>query len=163
MTNVLGEWRPMRAGDLAEVSAISDAVHGAYTEPMAVYAERLDLYPDGCRVFEQDGAVAGYLITHPWHRDQPPKLGALLGDIPGDADTYYLHDIALLPAARGTGAGKAALDFVMDRARALGFADIALMAIGGADRFWAAQGFVHVPHAVDPSYGAGAHRMRMAI
>ena len=153
----------MQASDLAAVSAISDAVHGAWTEPLAVYAERLDLQPDGCRVFEADGAVAGYLITHPWHRDEPPKLGALLGTIPGDADTYYLHDIALLPAARGTGAGRAALDFVMERARTLGFADITLMAIGGADRFWAAQGFAYVPYAVDPSYGAGAHRMRMAI
>lgn len=156
-------WRPMQADDLAAVSAISDAVHGAYTEPLAVYAERLDLYPDGCRIFERDGAVAGYLVTHPWHRHSPPKLGALLGAIPGDANTYYLHDIALLPTARGTGAGRAALDFVVDHARALGFADVTLMAIGGADRFWAAQGFAYVPRAVDRSYGAGAHRMRMAI
>ncbi|MCX8474481.1 MAG: GNAT family N-acetyltransferase [Sphingomonas sp.] len=156
-------WRPMRETDLAAVATISDAVHGRFTEPVAVYAERLALYPSGCRVLEQDGEVAGYLITHPWHRDESPKLGALLGAIPPQADTYYLHDIALLPSARGTGAGKAVLDFVMDRARALGFADITLMAIGGADRFWAAQGFVYVPHAMDPSYGAGAHRMRMAI
>lgn len=153
----------MQADDLAAVSAISDAVHGAFTEPMAVYAERLDLYPDGCRVFEAEGAAAGYLVTHPWHRDSPPKLGASLGAIPPRANTYYLHDIALLPSARGTGAGKAALDFVVNHARALGFADITLMAIGGADRFWAVQGFAYVPHAVDSSYGAGAHLMRMAI
>lgn len=153
----------MREDDLAAVSAISDAVHGRFTEPVTVYAERLALYPSGCRVLERDGQAAGYLITHPWHRDQPPKLGGLLGAIPPQANTYYLHDIALLPSARGTGAGKAARDFVMDRARALGFADITLMAIGGAHRFWAAQGFTYVSQAVDPSYGAGAHRMRMAI
>jgi len=158
-----GAWRQMHASDLASVSSISDAVHGRYTEDVAVYAERLALHPPGCLVFERDGAVAGYLITHPWHRESPPKLGALLGAIPADATTYYLHDIALLPAARGTGAGTAALDFVMGRARALGFADITLMAIGGADRFWAAQGFAIVPRGADPSYGAGAYLMRMPV
>jgi GNAT superfamily N-acetyltransferase len=153
----------MRAGDLAAVSAISDAVHGRYTEPVAVYAERLELYPAGCRVFEFEGEVAGYLISHPWHRQSPPKLGALLGAIPADADTFYLHDIALLPSARGTGAGRIALDLVVGDARALGFAEVTLMAVGGADLYWAAQGFDHVPREADPSYGAGAHLMRMPV
>lgn len=156
-------WRPMQSGDLAAVSAISDAVHGRYTEPVAVYAERLALYPAGCFVLEADGAVAGYLISHPWYRDNPPKLGALLGAIPPDADAYYLHDIALLPAARGTGASKAALDLVKAQARARGFADVALMAVGGADLYWMKQGFAYVPRDADPSYGADAYLMLGAI
>jgi GNAT superfamily N-acetyltransferase len=153
----------MSAGDLAAVSAISDAVHGRFTEPVAVYAERLALYPAGCRVLEQDAAVVGYLISHPWYREAPPKLGALLGTIPPDADSYYLHDLALLPIARGTGAGKAALDFVKARARALGFSDIALMAVGGADLYWARQGFAYVPGDVDPTYASDAHLMLGAV
>ncbi|WP_233503334.1 GNAT family N-acetyltransferase [Sphingomonas psychrotolerans] len=156
-------WRQMSAGDLATVSSISDAVHGRFTEPVAIYAERLALYPAGCRVLERTGGVVGYLISHPWHRENPPKLGALLGAIPPDADSYYLHDLALLPAARGTGAGKAALDFVKAQARALGFSDIALMAVGGADRYWAAQGFAYVPRDVDPSYGPAAYLMLGAV
>ena len=158
-----GSWRSMRVCDLAAVSAISDAVHGRYTEPVAVYAERLALYPAGCRVFECGGEAAGYLIAHPWHRDSPPKLGALLGAIPADADTFYLHDIALLPASRGTGAGKMALDLVVGDARALGLAEVTLMAVGGADLYWAARGFAYVPREADPSYGAGAHLMRMPV
>ena len=158
-----GPWRQMSAGELASVSSISDTVHGRFTEPVAVYAERLALWPAGCRVLEADGAAAGYLISHPWHRDSPPKLGALLRAIPADADAWYLHDIALLPAARGTGAAKAALGFVVDSARAAGFAEVTLMAVGGADRFWAARGFAYVSHAVDRSYGAEAHLMRMVI
>lgn len=158
-----GIWRPMREGDLADVSAISDAVHGRYTEDVGVYAERLALHPAGALAFERDGAVAGYLIAHPWHRDSPPKLGALLGAIPADAGTCYLHDIALLPSARGTGAGKAALDLVADHARTLGLPDITLMAVGRADRFWAAQGFDYIPRDADPSYGAGAYLMRKPV
>jgi len=143
-------WRPMHADDLAAVSAISDAVHGRYTEPVAVYAERLALYPEGCRVLVRDGDVAGYLVSHPWHRDTPPALGAMLHALPADADSYYLHDLALLPKARGTGAGRAALDIVVAHARALGFAGITLMAVGGADRFWARHGFAYAGPGYDP-------------
>lgn len=159
----MAEWRPMRAEDLAAVSRISDTVHGRFTEPVAVYAERLALYPAGCRVLAQDDTIAGYLISHPWHREDPPKLGAMLGAIPPDADAYYLHDLALLPTARGTGAGKAALDFVKTQARALGFSDIALMAVGGAHRYWAARGFAYVPRDPDPSYGEDAYLMLGAV
>ena len=69
--------------------------------------------------------------THPWHRDTPPKLGKPLGAIPKDADTYYLHDIALLPAGRGGGSGKAAVDFTVRQAVQGGFADITLIAVNG--------------------------------
>jgi ribosomal protein S18 acetylase RimI-like enzyme len=153
----------MRAGDLAAISAISDAVHARFTEPVAVYAERLGLYPAGCLVLEHAGEVVGYLIGHPWHQDDPPKLGAWLGAIPPQADTYYLHDIALLPSARGRGAGKAALRFAVEHARTLDFGDVTLMAVGGADRFWAAQGFDYIAGAADPGYGSGAHLMRLPI
>ena len=152
----------MTAADLAQVSAISDAVHGRYSEAAEVYAERLALYPDGCFALAGNGGVAGYLITHPWHRAAPPKLGAMLGAIPADADTLYLHDIALLPATRGTGAGRAAVELVLETARAAGFRDITLMAVGGADSFWSSQGFGYVDAAPDilASYGPEARLMR---
>lgn len=156
----------MRAGDGEAVQAISDTVHGRYTEPAAVYVERLRLYPAGCFVFEIDGQIAGYLVSHPWHRDHPPALGATVGTIPATADTYYLHDVALLPAARGTGAGTAAVALVMRQAAAAGFADVTLMAINGADRYWAAAGFADVTPesallaAKKAAYGPDARFMR---
>jgi hypothetical protein len=81
-------WRAMGVADLAEVTAISAAVHGGYAEPVEIYAERLALYPAGCFVCEVDGVVRGLLVTHPWRCGAPPPLGALLGSIPVDADTY---------------------------------------------------------------------------
>ena len=38
------------------------------------------------------------------------QLGTLLGALPDGGGTYYLHDIALLPAARGQGAAAMALN-----------------------------------------------------
>lgn len=151
----------MRADDIGSVAAISDAAHGAaYTEAPAIYAERLALYPAGCHVFERGGAVEGYLISHPWHRDRPPALDRPLGMIPADADGYCLHDLALLPATRGAGAGKAALAIALRQARAAGFGDVTLMAVNGADGFWAAQGFTHVDADRPSPYGPGTHLMR---
>lgn len=158
-------WRAMTAADLPAVAPISDAVHGRYSEPFEVYAERLALYPAGCFVFAADGAPSGYLIAHPWRRDTPPKLGAVLGAIPADADTFYLHDIALLPATRGTGAGRAAVELTIRAARAAGFGEITLMAVGGADSFWTAQGFSIADATPDilASYGPEARLMRRTM
>lgn len=158
-----GDWRAMRAGDLPAVVAIADAVHGEFTEPLAVYAERLALYPDGCRVFEVDGAVVGLLVTHPWHDGAVPKIGALLGALPAEADIYYFHDIALLPAARGTGAGAAAAAFVLAQAKAAGCREIRLVAVNGADSYWAAQGFDYAAPGGEGPYGAGSSLMWRAL
>ncbi|PKQ00227.1 MAG: GNAT family N-acetyltransferase [Alphaproteobacteria bacterium HGW-Alphaproteobacteria-13] len=156
-------WRPMRTNDLGAVVAISDAVHGVFTEPKAVYAERLALYPDGCRVFERDGDVAGLLVTHPWHRGAVPKLGVLLGALPVAAEVYYLHDIALLPAARGTGAGGEATDFVLRQAIRAGCDEIALVAVAGADSYWRAQGFDYAEPGAPGPYGPGSCLMRRSV
>jgi len=151
----------MAIADMGDVQAISDLVHGAYSETPEVYGERRALYPGGCFVLVQDRRTVGYLITHPWLTGSPPALNALLGSLPGNADTYYLHDIALLPASRGTGAGASAVKLVVAMARALGFESISLVAINGADRFWASQGFDHLPaDAGIGSYGPGAFPMR---
>lgn len=160
-------WRPMRAEDLAAVSAISGAVHGRYTEPMDVYAERLALYPAGCLVREGEG-VSGYLISHPWRRGAPPPLGSLLGEIALNADSYYLHDLALLPSERGSGAGAEAARIVAGQARSAGFADVFLVAVGGAERFWMRQGFVPVveerlAQTLHRSYGPEALYMQLSL
>jgi GNAT superfamily N-acetyltransferase len=162
-----GSWRAMRPADIPVVTAISDAVHGAYAETAQVYAERLALYPPGCIAFEQDGQVTGFLVSHPWLRGQPPALNAPLGAIPEGADTYYLHDIALLPGTRGTGAGTAALAHAMALAQAGGFRDVTLVAVNGADSFWSARGFSHVEagngEGEPVSYGPGTFLMRRAV
>ena len=162
-TPLQGGWRAMTAADLPAMIRISDEVHGIYTEPEAVLAERLRLYPAGCLTLERDGTVTGYLIAHPWHRDIPPSLGKALGAIPADADTFYLHDLALLPAARGSGAGQAATAFVLQLARAAGFADVTLMAVNGADGFWARQGFHYADSTQASSYGEGTFLMRQSV
>lgn len=160
-------WRKMEQADLPAVSALSDLVHGRYSERPEIYAERLSCYPDGCFVHAGRGEMDGYLISHPWRRFDPAPLDRELGGLPDDADSWYLHDLALLPKARGTGAGAAAVDLVVGQARARGFAEISLVAVNGADSFWASRDFRRIETAALAeklaSYGPEACYMVRAL
>ena len=140
-------WRPMTPTDLPHVIAVAGAVHPAYPEDAAIFAERLRLYPAGCLVCESAGSVVGYGLSHPWRAGAPPALNTLLGELPARASTYYIHDIALLPEARGAGAGAAIVARLMGQARAAGLATVSLVAVSGTVGFWRRFGFRAVDDA----------------
>lgn len=146
-------WRLMRESDLDAVLAAADRIHRDYPERREVFAERLALFPAGSRVAERDGHPVGYGVTHPWRASRPPELDRLLGAIPRDAEVYYLHDIALLPEARGLGLGASALDWAEAEARAAGLTVLALTSTPHARSYWAARGFI----AVEPDPILAAH------
>jgi ribosomal protein S18 acetylase RimI-like enzyme len=137
-------WRAMAAADLAAVSHIASAVHPDFPEDEAVFAERLALHPPGCLVLAGPEELAGYVVSHPWGGACPP-LNSLLGAIPADASTYYLHDLALLPAARGTGAASAAIEQLRAHAEQLGLTQLSLVAVNHSGGFWRRQGFAETP------------------
>ena len=157
------EWRPMTPADIAQVDAIAAAIHVALPERAFVFAERQRLYPDGCFMLEVDGAPAGYVISHPWHYLRPPSLNTLLDRIPGDASTYYIHDLALLPLSRRTGAGSAIASRLLDHADAIGLPNVSLIAVYDAAAFWRRHGFKYVDDSAHASklagYGAEARMM----
>jgi ribosomal protein S18 acetylase RimI-like enzyme len=145
------QWRAMNEADLAALMAVADIVHPNYPEDPAVFAERLHLYPAGCLVLERGGKPIGYILSHPWHFGQPPALNSLLSTLPEAAGTYYIHDIALLPEARGTGSVTPLIERLVATARAGGFPNISLVAVNGSASMWARYGFTSV---VDPGLEA---------
>lgn len=156
-------WRPMTAADLPAVSAIAAEVHPDFPEDDAVFAERQRLFPAGCKVLEGGGRLAAYVLSHPWQAGSCPPLNVLLGALPEPASTYYIHDIALLPAARGTGAAGEIVAALKAEAKSAGFAEISLVAVNGSAGFWRRMGFTEtsIP-ALAPklaSYGADARHM----
>lgn len=120
---------------------IAAKIHAAYPEDEAVFAERLRLYPAGCHVLAVEGWVVGYMLSHPWRLGEPPALNSLLGALPDNPDTYYLHDLALLPETRGTGAGSAIVAALAAQARAEGLATMSLVAVHDSVAFWQRHGF----------------------
>lgn len=138
------QWRAVGGDDLAAVIAIAAAVHRDYPEDDAVFAERLRLYPAGFRLLTRDGVAAGYVISHPWLAGAVPALNSLLGRLPDMPSTYYLHDLALLPAARGGGAAGRGVADLVRQAGESGFGRMSLVAVGGSAAFWRRQGFAPV-------------------
>jgi ribosomal protein S18 acetylase RimI-like enzyme len=158
-------WRGMLSQDLSRVQAIAAVVHPAYPESPQVFAERLALCPAGCLVLQDGrGELVGYAVSHPWHQAQPPALDSLLGALPPAASTCYLHDIALMPEARGRGAPSRLLALLLAQARAAGLDEVSLVAVNGSRAYWQSQGFeaLEVPALAAKlrSYDADACLMR---
>ena len=166
--NVAGSnWRAMTVDDLASVDVIAARVHPSDPDDHAVFAERLRLHATGCRVLMTGGEIAGYVISHPWHLGEPPALNALLGGLPEAAATYYVHDLALLPDARGSGAASWIVAQLVRHARDLNLPSLSLVAVNGSTPFWTKQGFAAMAaencDSKLASYGADAHLMRRLL
>ena len=156
-------WRDMSVTDLPAVSALATRIHPAYPEDDAVFAERLQLYPAGCRVLEGEQGLVAYVVSHPWRHLEPPALNALLGALPTQPSTFYIHDLALAPEVQGTGAGGEIVALLADHASVTGLSSMSLIAVNGSSGFWQRQGFEAVQDPLlDPklrSYGDDARFM----
>ena len=141
----------MTAYDLDAVQKIADVVHPGFFEASDILAERHKLYRNGCYLLEVGERPAGYVLSHPW-RDTPPALNTPLGELPADASTYYLHDLALLPVARRIGAASKIVEALIKHAIARGFPTMTLIAVNGSQSFWERHGFSVND---DPRFAAG--------
>ncbi|MEN2746990.1 GNAT family N-acetyltransferase [Sphingomonas sp. T9W2] len=139
----MADWRPAVASDATAIAALARAELGDYGEAAELYAERIALAPDGCWVLvDEADTILGHCISHPWVRRAPPAMHTRLGTLPSRADCWYLHDVVVAPQARGTKAVERLLPILNAVAISRAIPTLALIAVGGADRYWSRQGFV---------------------
>lgn len=160
-------WRQMWEADLPAVLAIQKEAYPWHQEERAVFEDRLRLWPQGCLTLHGDEEMIGYIVSHPWHADEPPPLDRVLGTLPERPGTYYLHDIALLKAAYGKGHGTRVVRHLAETAGSSGFETMSLIAVNKTAPFWQGQGFSPrtLPALDDKlkSYGEGAVYMTRAL
>lgn len=152
----------MAPADLGAVERLGNAIHQDHPERPEVFAERLALCPEGCfALVTPGGSLDGYIISHPWTLGSPPLLDTLLGALPGRPDSWYIHDLALHPRARGTGAAPAIVATLAALAMQRGQPSMSLIAVGRSPKFWARQGFspTPLPQVKIATYGPGAAYM----
>ncbi|WP_417578773.1 GNAT family N-acetyltransferase [Pelagibacterium sp.] len=135
----MAHWRPLVSADIAAVSAIAAKIHHDFPEDDAVFADRQTIAEEFCFLLEIDGEPAGYLLAHPYRLGTIPALNTVLTRLPEPCDTLYIHDLALLPAARGSGAARQIVETLVKRARPFGA--LSLVAVNGSVPFWTRMGF----------------------
>lgn len=157
-------WRPLLIDDAAAVVSIAAVVHDAFPERPEALMSRVEVSPDTCFGLEGDGRLVGYVLAHPARFGAPPKLDCVIFPTP-NADTLYIHDLALLPDARGGGSGQAITRHLKTLAQDAGLATLSLVAVHGSSGFWSRQGFeaYPIPPSTLESYGPQAMFMGCAI
>jgi GNAT superfamily N-acetyltransferase len=157
------DWRLASAIDLDAISRIASEVHPDLPERRDVLAEKLALFPMGCFVLVRHEAVVGYGLAHRWVLGSIPPLDAFLEKVLRPADCLYIHDVALLPEARGDGSGGLYVELMEECARETGVDFLALVSVYDNQPFWAKRGFevVSAPElgAKLRSYGPTAQYM----
>jgi len=137
--------RPMNYSDLDAVMKIQSMAYiPQYCESREVYEDKFAKYPDGCWVAEIDDYVVGYVISHPYLLDSPPKLDAVMDDIPQNPDCYFIHDVAINPEYKGKGIGSALCEKAKSLAKERNLPNMALISVQDSHPFWEKMGFRRV-------------------
>ncbi|KAL8678139.1 MAG: hypothetical protein Q9186_005471 [Xanthomendoza sp. 1 TL-2023] len=135
-------WRALSVDDVESLLRVADKIHPNLPESADMFAERIKLFPQGCPalVSEEGDDFYGYVISHPIRRRQPPALDSLLGEIASDADQYYIHDLAVLPKARGHGLAQVCINKLLAFARL--YPTTCLVSVYNTASFWGRFDFV---------------------
>lgn len=133
--------RPLRPADLEAVLRVQAACYPpAMQEAAGVLTARLAAAPaTSLAACDADG-VCGYLFAYPSRLGRVTDLGAPF-DVAPDADTLYLHDLAVDPRALGRGLARALVGEMLERGCGLRLAHAALVSVQDSARFWSALGF----------------------
>lgn len=134
--------RKMQEDDLDAVIQIQALAYSDdFLESPQVFARKLQLAPDFCWVAQQVDQVLGYLFSHPWINHLPPALHTPLELLPSSADTWFVHDMAILPGARGMGLASRLYQMAQKTAHDYQLQDSLLVAMPGVDAFWSNHGY----------------------
>lgn len=156
-------WETISASEVTEMDAIARAVHLDLPERPEVFAEKIRLFPRGCRKLALDGKMVGYAIAHPWKLYSIPPLDDYLGGLPSEPECIYIHDVAVLPGARGTNAAGRFVQEIKALALSRSISFLTMVSVYGTYALWARFGFqVSLNHRIQPklgSYGPTAQYM----
>ena len=142
--------RPALLTDIPEILRIQALCYTSIEpERASAYANKLAIAPDCAFVVEEKNAVGllAYVFALPIQLAKPPALDADDLTVPEAADSLYLHDLAIDPAARGLKLSQPLMQAFFRAARQRQLAQASLIAIQGSQPFWQRYGF-HADHPV---------------
>lgn len=142
MTAANPSWHPLLPEDTGRVSEIADEIHTDLPERPEVFEEKIGLYPSSCwKLLSPSGKIVGYGISHAWTLHIIPPLDDFLSELPQSPDCLYVHDVAILPEARGQNAGLEYRNILKRTAGQRGILNLACVSVYGTDKLWSRTGF----------------------
>ncbi|WP_348541579.1 GNAT family N-acetyltransferase [Vibrio fluminensis] len=142
----------------------AEVYHDGVLEELEVLKSKSIVSPTSCFVCETlEGDIAGYLLSHPWDCSTPPKLFEPLTSAKG-RDQFFIHDMAVSARVQGKGVGRLLIKQVLTLTEKLGMKKINLVAVQGADSYWARLGFVALMNDnIRATYGNDAVLMQRLV
>ncbi|HAU57376.1 MAG TPA: GNAT family N-acetyltransferase [Comamonadaceae bacterium] len=137
--------RALTVDDLPGLLAVQHACYGeGFIEGAEVFARRLANPAQCSLVLEEGGRVCAYLAAYD---SVLGKVTPLHGDfeVVPQADTLYLHDMAVLPQLAGRGLARALLEPLWRQAQARSLRQSALLSVQCSRGFWERHGYAAQP------------------
>jgi GNAT superfamily N-acetyltransferase len=141
---------------------------GAYTdsalsEERAALESRARASPATCFVLDFEQRMAGYVLALPYPRFQYPDLSRM-EEVAFRSRNLHLHDLVIAEGFRGRGLAKQLLQHLTATAGSRSYERISLIAVGGSETFWSANGFnAHREVELSKGYGADAVYMSKPV
>ncbi|MCS0635538.1 GNAT family N-acetyltransferase [Streptomyces sp. LP05-1] len=157
--------RRIQEGDWSAITALEAAAYTplGLSEGEQRLRSRAAVSPETCSVLHLGDRLAGYLLSLPCPPFRCPDLDrAEQPSAPGPhAGNLHLHDLVIARELRRQGLAQRLIRHLRRTAGSLGYERISLVAVGGADPFWAARGFTAHP-GVRPPAGYGDQAVYMS-
>ncbi|MBU0911737.1 MAG: GNAT family N-acetyltransferase [Gammaproteobacteria bacterium] len=112
-------------------------------ESATVMANRISAFTNTCWGYFIEQQMAGYLLAYPSVLGSITPLAAAF-PVYQKANCLYLHDMAISSDFRGQSLAPKLLAYASTEAYKMGLQALALVAVQGAEGYWAKQGFVKV-------------------
>jgi GNAT superfamily N-acetyltransferase len=148
---------------LDTINKIAVQIHSTVQEKPEVFAEKINLFPAGCRALIYENRLVGYGISHLWNLNNIPPLNNFLEKLPENPTCVYIHDVVVLPEMRGQKATDRYIEYIKQLAKENSLKSLALVSLYGTDTFWIKFGFkIHLNKEIENkllSYGETAKYM----
>lgn len=101
---------------------------------------RLREFSDTAWVAEDARGICGYLVAYGSRMGKITPLGAMFARF-DDADTFYLHDLAVAGRSKGQGVAQTLTRHALEYAAMHGYRFSALVSVQGSQAFWRRLGY----------------------
>lgn len=157
--------RTIADADWPGVAALEAGTYAdsSLSEGRAALESRGRASPGTCFVLDLDGRIAGYVLALPYPMFRYPDLTRPEG-VAFPSRNLHLHDLVIAEGLRGRGLGRRLLRRLTAVAGAGGYERMSLIAVGGMETFWRANGYrAHREVELPPSYGGNAVYMSTGL